>query len=689
MPHPARKHHEYSELPLAANDNYVGGKVTGDGVNIKAANLELISQQDTSVYSSQYKNWGVNASFAINGTPQSLGVNGGIDKQSGNFASVNEQSGIYAGNAGYNIVVVGNTNLVGAVIASSADKDKNYLSTGTLTASDIENHEKYNATSVNVGFSITNTPTTNADGTKGSKAKLSASLPTAMSASGDQSSTTKSAIADGTIIITSNDTASLQTAATISHDTEGANQPLTKQYNDQMRADIADGFRATKALAGEVNTFLQNRETEKETVKKEAETGIGRDGHVLTDEERQTALETYIHLENTYGSNKPGTIALTALTGAASGNVTGSMNSLAQAVAINVVQSYVVNYGKHLVDRLDVPETEKETIRAAVQGLIACGGANANGSSCTSAAMGAAASVVLNNIIDGLNKEDATKLSGQEKIDRENLVASIVAAISMAADIDASVAMNAAKIETENNGSAPKLPTKQDIAKMAKDLSDAVEKFKQSQDAKKIEKLVADAYAACKKSNTVCTNVTYQTGPQITLVGGGGLNAQAGTYVYLGSDGKVSEIGITYGWTVRVGAELGIGIGASGSKDVPSSRVGADASLGVVFASTQYAFANKGEDKGSLQLGGNLFSLPFKVDGGTSYGGGITQYIPNNLYGNNIGNIQTGQRINNWQVISQDVTGWRVLQSNISGTKRINQIICRSDGKNHLTCKPY
>ena len=316
-----------------------GGKVTGDGVNIKAANLELISQQDTSVYSSQYKNWGVNASFAINGTPQSFGLNGGIEKQSGTFASVNEQSGIYAGNAGYNIIVVGNTNLVGAVIASSADKDKNYLSTGTLTASDIENHEKYNATSVNVGFSITNTPTTNADGTKGSKAKLSASLPTAMSASGDQSSTTKSAIADGTIIITSNDTASLQTAATISHDTEGANQPLTKQYNDQMRADIADGFRATKALAGEVNTFLQNRETEKETVKKEAETGIGRDGHVLTDEERQTALETYIHLENTYGSNKPGTIALTALTGAASGNVTGSMNSLAQAVTINVVQS--------------------------------------------------------------------------------------------------------------------------------------------------------------------------------------------------------------------------------------------------------------------------------------------------------------------------------------------------------------
>ena len=338
MPHPARKHLEYSEHLLAANDNILGlsgGKVTGDGVNIKAANLELISQQDTSVYSSQYKNWGVNASFAINGTPQSFGLNGGIEKQSGNFASVNEQSGIYAGNAGYNIIVVGNTNLVGAVIASSADKDKNYLSTGTLTASDIENHEKYNATSVNVGFSITNTPTTNADGTKGSKAKLSASLPTAMSASGDQSSTTKSAIADGTIIITSNDTASLQTAATISHDTANANQPLTKQYNDQMRADIADGFRATKALAGEVNTFFVNRANEEKDLKAKAEAAEKAGDKEAAKKYNDEADK----LQKTYGAGSAYRLAATAIVGAASGNVTGSMNSLAQAVAINVVQS--------------------------------------------------------------------------------------------------------------------------------------------------------------------------------------------------------------------------------------------------------------------------------------------------------------------------------------------------------------
>ncbi len=58
------------------------------------------------------------------------------------YASVQQQSGIRAGDGGYNIYVGNHTQLDGAVIASSATPDKNHLSTGTLGWSDIDNHAK-------------------------------------------------------------------------------------------------------------------------------------------------------------------------------------------------------------------------------------------------------------------------------------------------------------------------------------------------------------------------------------------------------------------------------------------------------------------------------------------------------------------------------------------------------------------
>ncbi|MEB5613836.1 hemagglutinin, partial [Serratia marcescens] len=66
---------------------------------------------------------------------------------SGNYAGVNEQSGIQAGAGGFDINVKGNTDLKGAVIASTATPDKNQVTTGTLTFSDVQNHSDYNASS--------------------------------------------------------------------------------------------------------------------------------------------------------------------------------------------------------------------------------------------------------------------------------------------------------------------------------------------------------------------------------------------------------------------------------------------------------------------------------------------------------------------------------------------------------------
>lgn len=74
-----------------------------------------------------------------------------------NYASVNEQSGVFAGDDGYQIKVKNNTDLKGAIITSTQTAEnlkKNSLDTGTLTHSDIRNVSEYDAKgiSLSAGF---------------------------------------------------------------------------------------------------------------------------------------------------------------------------------------------------------------------------------------------------------------------------------------------------------------------------------------------------------------------------------------------------------------------------------------------------------------------------------------------------------------------------------------------------------
>ena len=56
---------------------------------------------------------------------------------------VTKQAGIYAGKEGYDIQVKNNTRLKGAVIDSQAEKEKNRITTGTLTWENIDNKAEY------------------------------------------------------------------------------------------------------------------------------------------------------------------------------------------------------------------------------------------------------------------------------------------------------------------------------------------------------------------------------------------------------------------------------------------------------------------------------------------------------------------------------------------------------------------
>ena len=75
-------------------------------------------------------------------------------KMNADYASVQEQSGLFAGDEGYQVNVRKHTDLTGGLITSTAQAEtegKNSFETGTLSYSDIENHANYSGSAFGAG----------------------------------------------------------------------------------------------------------------------------------------------------------------------------------------------------------------------------------------------------------------------------------------------------------------------------------------------------------------------------------------------------------------------------------------------------------------------------------------------------------------------------------------------------------
>ncbi|MVW72106.1 filamentous hemagglutinin N-terminal domain-containing protein [Bordetella sp. 15P40C-2] len=127
-----------------------GARVNAHQVTAEVGgNLLIESLQDTSNYEGGGTQVGVNVAVGAGS------VFGGASLSNthvqGNFASVRDQSGIEAGDGGFDIKVQGNTHLKGGKIvsnAAAADEGRNQFSTGSLTSEDIENHSHAKAVGV-------------------------------------------------------------------------------------------------------------------------------------------------------------------------------------------------------------------------------------------------------------------------------------------------------------------------------------------------------------------------------------------------------------------------------------------------------------------------------------------------------------------------------------------------------------
>ncbi|WP_428977252.1 hemagglutinin repeat-containing protein [Xanthomonas hortorum] len=219
---------------VSGNDTTIqGAQAIGNKVLANVdGDLLIKSEQDTNEYKSKQQQ----ASLTL-ATGSGSGGSYSQQKVNSSYTSVTEQSGIQAGNGGFDITVGGNTKLVGGAIASAADASLNRLSTGSLTVEDLQNKAEYKTSGVTV-----------AGGTGSSMASvgIGAGLSMLGNASDSSSSTTKSDIAAGTIQIRNGDESAL---AGLDRSATELQQSGLKEIFDQKKINDQ---KELMGLAGEI-----------------------------------------------------------------------------------------------------------------------------------------------------------------------------------------------------------------------------------------------------------------------------------------------------------------------------------------------------------------------------------------------------------------------------------------------------
>ena len=192
--------------------NIKGGKLSGEKVTGNVGgDLNIESKQDKNSYEKKNSSAGFGIGIDLSGqnkkdsqdnldkkdkvnNANKTGIFGSAGKSDvdSKYESVTDQSGIYAGKEGFDINVGENTDLKGGIISSEAEKDKNKISTGTLTYEDIKNKAEYEAGSTGI----------NVDTSAGAEHKDAGVTPNiGVGAKDDAESTTKATVSEGEIEI--------------------------------------------------------------------------------------------------------------------------------------------------------------------------------------------------------------------------------------------------------------------------------------------------------------------------------------------------------------------------------------------------------------------------------------------------------------------------------------------------------
>lgn len=248
-----------------------GAQVSGDKITADVGrDLLMSSQQDNNDYDSKQSSVAAGGSFTFGSMTGSGYISASQDKMKSRYDSVQEQTGMFAGDSGFDITVGKHTQLDGAVIASNATADKNHLDTGTLGFSDLHNEADYKVS--HSGISLSGGGSFGGDQFKGN---MPGGMISGGGNSGHAEGTTQAAVADGTITIRDKENQK-QDIADLSRDPEHANDsisPIFDKEKEQNRlqevgliSDIGSQAVDIARTQGDLNGLKAAKEASGETL---------------------------------------------------------------------------------------------------------------------------------------------------------------------------------------------------------------------------------------------------------------------------------------------------------------------------------------------------------------------------------------------------------------------------------------
>lgn len=473
-----------------------GAQVNGNRIIADVGHDLLISsQQDTSKYDSKQTSVAAGGSFTFGSMTGSGYIAASRDKMKSRFDSVAEQTGMFAGDGGFDITVGRHTQLDGAVIASTATPDKNHLDTGTLGFSDLHNEADYKVSHSGISLS--------GGGSFGDK--FQGNMPGGMISAGGHSGhaegTTQAAVAEGTITIRDRDNQK-QNLANLSRDPAHANDsisPIFDKEKEQRRlqtvgliSDIGSQVADIARTQGELNALKAAKEATGETLPANA-----------TEKQRQEYLaklrdtQAYRNEMAKYGTGSEiqrGIQAATAaLQGLAGGNLAGA---LAGASAPELA---------HLLKSTEKDPAVNAIAHAILGGTVAAMQGNNVAAGAAGAATGElAARAIAGMLYPGVKQSDLSEEQKQTISTLATVSAGLAGGLTGNSTASAAVGAQSGKNAVENNYLSVSEKTELEIAKQTlKNSKDPAEREKAQQ---KYDALLEKDIASDKEVIAACSN---------------------------------------------------------------------------------------------------------------------------------------------------------------------------------------
>ncbi|OON34700.1 hypothetical protein BTJ39_23480, partial [Izhakiella australiensis] len=216
--------------------------------------LTLRSLQDSDRYDSRQQSVsaGASATLGVPGGSASLSVS--RDRLHSNYNSVREQTGLFAGDGGFDVTTGRHTQLDGAVIASTASAGKNRLDTGTLGFSDIHNQADFSTEHQGVSLSSSGgfDPVANI---RSNAANLALS---GAGHSGHDEGTTRAAVSAGSLVIRDGKRQQ-QDVARLSRDADHANSSIGQIFDKKKEQRRLQAAQLMGEIGGQVSDIARTQ----------------------------------------------------------------------------------------------------------------------------------------------------------------------------------------------------------------------------------------------------------------------------------------------------------------------------------------------------------------------------------------------------------------------------------------------